>query len=140
MRLSVRPIATVPVADFESRIGVFLKNKGLGPMRILSLRVEDNAGVTHDDVVSHMPALQPGILWSNFYDSVDGSALEAGKRFDLLVLEGKPDDPAYRESRDRVRLCLSQLVIKVEYEDLYGHRMELHEEKLSWFGRHDVEI
>jgi hypothetical protein len=35
MRLSVRPIASFRVADFEDRVGVFLANKGLGPMRII---------------------------------------------------------------------------------------------------------
>ena len=33
MRLSVQPIAAIPVADFENRIGVFFANKGLGPLR-----------------------------------------------------------------------------------------------------------
>lgn len=73
MWLSVQPIAAVPVADFENRVGVFLQNKGLGPMRILSLRVRNDMGKSDDDVVSYMPPLRPGILWSHFYDSVDGS-------------------------------------------------------------------
>lgn len=137
MQLSVQPVAAVPVADFEDRVGVFLQNKGLGPMRILSLRVTNDAGKSHDDIVSHMPALQPGVLWSNFYDSVDGSTLEAGSRFNLLVLEGRPDDTAYRASRDNVRKALAKLVVIVEYEDLYRRRMEPHEKELSWFGRHD---
>jgi len=138
MRLSVRPIASVPVADFENRVGVFLQNKGIGPMRVRSLRVANAEGVEHDDLVTHMPPLAPGILWSNFYDSVDGSALEAGKRFLLLLLEGDPQDPEYRQSRDVVRRRLSSLVVRVEYEDLYGQPMEPLEQKLSWFGRHDA--
>lgn len=139
MKLSVQPIAAVNVADFENRVGVFLQNKGLGPMQIRSLRVTDDAGVTHENLVSHMPALQPGIFWSNFYNSIDGSALEAGKRFKLLVLEGDLNIPAYNESRDRVRKALARLSIKVEYADLYGRRMEPQEKKLSWFGRHHEE-
>jgi hypothetical protein len=59
MQLSVQPIATTPVADFEHRVGVFLQNKGLGPMRVVSLRVVDGKGVAKDDIVSHMPALNP---------------------------------------------------------------------------------
>ena len=34
MKLSVQPVAAVPVADFQNHVGVFLQNKGLGPMRI----------------------------------------------------------------------------------------------------------
>jgi len=37
MRLSVRPVAAIPVADFENRLGVWLSNKGLGPLRIKAL-------------------------------------------------------------------------------------------------------
>ncbi len=138
MQLSVQPIAAVPVADFEDCVGVYLRNKGLGPMRILFLRVTNDAGKSHDDIVSHMPTLQPGVIWSTFYDSVDGSTLEAGSQFDLLVLEGRPDDPAYQASRDSVRGALAKLVVIVEYEDLYRRRMEPHEKALSWFGRHDA--
>ena len=107
-------------------------------MRIVSLRVTNDAGNSHDDIVSHMPALQPGVLWSNFYDSVDGATLEAGSRFELLVLEGTPDDVAYRASRDSVRKVLAKLVVIVEYEDLYKRRIEPHKEALTWFGRHNA--
>ena len=138
MQLSVRPIAAVPVADFENRVGVFLGNMGLGPMRIVSLRVTNDARESHGDIVSHMPALKPGVLWSNFDGSVDGATLEAGSRFNLLVLEGQLDDTAYQASRDSVREALAKLVVIVDYEDLYGRRMEPHEEELSWFGRHNV--
>jgi len=136
MRLSVKPIAAVPVADYENRVGVFLHNKGLGPMRISDLRVTDDAGVTHDDIVGHMPPLSPSILWSTFYDSVNGATLEAGKRFNLLLLEGDPQDANYRSSRDNVRQKLSVLKVHVEYEDLYGQEMKPLEKSLSWFGRH----
>src|ERR1044072_4097750 len=78
MRLLVRPIAAVPVADFESRIAVWLANKGLGPMRITALTVKDDRGKVHSEILSHMPALPPGVYWTNFHDNVDGALLEAG--------------------------------------------------------------
>ena len=136
MRLSVRPIPSVQLADFENSVGVYIENSGLGPMRILSLIVTDDKGVTHDDLISHMPSLAPGILWSSFYDKVDLSALQTGRRLRLLLLEGDPEDAMYRQSRDAVRRKLSELTMRVEYEDLYGRLMEPADERLSWFGRH----
>ena len=136
MRLSVRPIVSIPVADFEDRVGVFLQNKGLGPMRVVSLSVSDAVGKAYPDIKSHMPRLNAGVLWSNFHDSVDESTLEAGKRFELLLLQGDMNNKAYRTSRDRIRKKLSELKIEVEYEDLYGQRMEPHTDVLSFFGRH----
>lgn len=136
MRLSVQPIAAVPVADFENRVGVFLANKGLGPMRIKRLSVSNRDGIVHSDVVSHMPKLELGVLWSNFHDSVDGATLEHGKRIELLVLEGDPSESSFSKSRDAVRSILKDLTVRVEYEDLYGGVLQPVEEKLSFFGRH----
>ncbi len=138
MQLSVLPIAAIPIADYENRIGVFLQNKGLGPMRIISLRVINDKDVSKNAVVFHMPELNPGILWTNFRGSVDGATLEASERFDLLLLEGGPKNLAFAESRDRIRRSLSQLEIKVEYEDIYGRKMYPLEKKLSFFGRHKL--
>ncbi len=138
MRLSVKPIATIPVADYENRVGVFLQNKGLGPMRVVSLKVANHDKKVHDNIKSHMPALEGDIIWSNFYDSVDGAFLEPGKRFELLLLEGNMNSEEYNNSRDKVRKILCGLTIEIEYEDLYGKRMEPLKENLNFFGRHFV--
>jgi len=136
MRLSVRPIAVLHIADFENNVAVFLRNKGLGPMRILSLRATNDNSIAHDRIIAHMPTLPDRIRWSDFYGNIDGSVLEPGTEFGLLVLEGSPGDSAYREYRDAVRRRLSELTVRVEYENLYRQRMEPEELRLSWFGRH----
>lgn len=134
MQLSVRPIAAVPVANYENRIGVFLKNTGLGPMRVVSLRATSDEGKIQDSLISHMPPLRPNIMWSTYYGTADGLALEPGSMVDLLLLEGKFDDPDFRGSRDSVRAALSKITLVVEYEDLYGRRMRPYNRDLSWFA------
>jgi hypothetical protein len=136
MRLSVQPVAAIPVADFENRLAVWLANKGLGPMRIKALTVRDLAGTVYPDVLSHMPTLGPDVHWTNFHGSADGALVEAGKRLDLLVLEGDPGSSSFREARDSVRRVLSGLTVRVEYQDLYKRDMHPEERLLSWFGRH----
>lgn len=137
MRLSVRPIASFPIADFEGRVDVFLANKGLGPMHIRKFVVEGPDGTTHSDLVSHMPPLQHGIMWRNFHQNVDGASVENGKRLELLLLEGDPRNDLFQACRDQVRQNLKGLTLRVEYEDLYGMVMEPVERQLSWFGRHE---
>jgi hypothetical protein len=139
MRLSVRPIVAVPVADFEGRIGVFLQNTGLGPMMVKTLRVIADDGSFADDVITHMPELPEGVLWSNYHDSVDGMSLQNGTRVELLLLEGNPTNENFRRSRDNVRCALSTLLVRIEYQDLYSTDMEPYERSLSWFGRHRQE-
>ena len=133
MKLSVRPIAAVTTADSENRIGVFIRNNGLGPMLVRTLRVTDGA-VTHERVVDHMPSLPAGIGWTKAHSSIDGFWLQVGKRFRLLLLEGYPDNKEFERARDNVRKKLSSLVIHVRYEDLYGQKMYTLEKKLSCFG------
>src|SRR2546422_55178 len=50
MKLSVRPVAAIPVADFENRLAVWVSNKGLGPMRIKKLTVADPYETVHSDL------------------------------------------------------------------------------------------
>lgn len=135
MRLSVRPIAAVSVADFEERVAVYLVNKGLGPMLIKSLRVSDSSGTTHNNIIDHMSPLEEKISWKNFNGSVDGGTLENGKRIDLLVLEGDQKQSVFMESRDRVRDELKDLTVTIEYADLYGELVDFHRMELTWFGR-----
>jgi hypothetical protein len=135
MRLLVRPVAVIPVADFENHLAVWLANKGLGPMRIKTLTVTDAAGHIHPDLLSHMPELPSNVYWTNFHGSADGEVLEAGKRLDLLVLDGDPENFSFRTARDAVRQRLSKLTVRVEYEDLYERKMPPEERALSWFRR-----
>jgi len=136
MRLSVRPVAAIPVADFENRLGVWLSNKGLGPLRIKALTIRDAAGRVHSDLLSFMPQLPNGVDWANFHGNADGGFIEAGKRLELLLLEGDAEDLIFGYARDSVRTALAKLTIRVEYEDLYGKLMPPEERSLSWFGRH----
>ena len=133
MQLSVRPIASFPLADYEEHIGVYLANKGLGPMRIISFKVEGDGGKVTDDLISIMP---PNIQWTNFHESVDDATVENGTKLDLLELKDRPSITDYATKRDRVRKILSTLTIRVQYEDLYGKLMKEHVKKLTFFGRH----
>jgi hypothetical protein len=135
MRLLVRPVAAIPVADFESRVAVWLANKGLGPMRITALTVKDERGEVHSDILSHMPDLPRDVYWTNFHGNVDGALLEAGKRLELLILEGDVKSASFRTARNAVRSRLSELTVRVEYQDLYERKMLPEEKTLSWFGR-----
>lgn len=137
MRLSVRPVAAIPVADFENRIGVWLSNKGLGPMRVKTLTVTDSQGNIQSDLLSFMPELPAPVEWTNFHSNADGAFIEPGKRLDLLLLEGDTDSRSFRQARDNVRKALATLTVRVEYQDLYGASMVPEERTLSWFGRHD---
>ena len=132
---SVRPIASLPVADYEDRIGVMLKNTGIGPLRVVEFRVTDG-NTTEGDLISWMPKLPKDILWETFYDDLDGLWIPAGEKVIVLQLSGDQNNPAFNEARDLVRKALAKLKITVTPEDIYGKRMPTAERNLAWFGRH----
>ena len=132
---SVTPIASFPIADYENRITVKLKNTGIGPLLVETIRVTDGKEERHD-VISWMPDLPDGIHWATFYGKADGACIPPGSELVLLELSGNPDDPKFAEARTRCRQVLRRLTVSVVYRDIYRRSMPLGARNLSWFGRH----
>lgn len=135
MKLSVRPLAGFSVGDYEDCLGVWLANKGLGPFQIATLQVADSRGLVENSIIPHMPSLIGDVHWSNFRDNSNGTAVEKGKKIELILLKGDPESIDFQKSRDEVRRALMGLTLILEYKDLYGKPMPRVEYKLSWFGR-----
>ena len=60
-------------------------------------------------------------------------ALRPGGEAVMIELAGDAGDTHFR---DKVRMLISNLVIRVEYKDIYGRSMPAKERDLQWFGRH----
>src|SRR5437588_8055 len=57
--LSVRPLAEVTVADYESSLRVKLRNNGTGPMIVTKIEVSNGSSAKHC-IVEWMPLLPAG--------------------------------------------------------------------------------
>ncbi|HKV94621.1 MAG TPA: hypothetical protein VJW20_18900 [Candidatus Angelobacter sp.] len=134
-RRSVRPIASIPVADYEDRVGVMLKNKGIGPLHVLQFQATDGKK-TENNLISWMPKLPAGISWETFYEDLDGLWIQPGEKVIVLQLAGDVDSPSFSQGRDLCRKALAKLTISIEYEDIYEKRMPTSKRDLAWFGRH----
>jgi hypothetical protein len=132
---SVTPIASLPIADYENRLAVKLRNTGVGPLVVDRLTVSDGSKV-EDDIISWMPAAPSGISWSTFYDSLDGLALRPGEAAAIIELTGDPSDRVFANFRDQVRRAMSRLTVTVRYRDIYERSMPSKSRDLTWFGRH----
>jgi hypothetical protein len=135
-RKSLMPIAHVRLGDYESRIFVQLHNDGIGPMLIDTIVVSKSRGRSKKQTsfMGFVPALPPGILWTNFVTHLSGRALPAGKDITILLLEGDPSDQKFLAARQSVRQALSDLQIVVKYRDIYGRKMPPAKRKLDWFA------
>lgn len=134
--LSVTPIVSIPVSDYENNIAVKVKNTGVGPLIIETFRATDGA-TDKDDLISWMPSLPTGMYWSTFYDNLDGICIPSGEEAIILRLEGDVNNKQFTATRDNIRRALSKLKVTVQYKDIYNRKMPPKERDLSWFGRHD---
>lgn len=134
-RLSVVPIPFIALADFENHLRVRVRNDGTGPMIVRKVSARRAHGAAeHDDLVSYMPELPPGLSWTNFSSGEVGSIPVGG---DAILLELKVDQSKTVEAefRDSCRQALSGLEIVVEYTDVYQSEFPPKTRCLDWFSR-----
>jgi hypothetical protein len=133
--LSLAPIASIPISDYEDDIAVNIKNTGVGPLIVQTFRVTDGK-TEKDNVISWMPTLPGNLCWSTFYDCLDGLCIPPGEGVILLRLKGDASNKTFQEARDKIRKALSTLIVTLKYKDIYNRKMTPKRQDLSWFGRH----
>jgi hypothetical protein len=133
--LSVRPLAEITVADYETSLRVKLRNHGTGPMIITSISVSDGSS-TRKTLLAWMPSLPNDRHWTNFTDEVRDRTLSPGSELVLLELTEDEGEIDFGQYRDPVRAALAPLVVTVEYTNVYETVMPPRRKALSWFGRH----
>ncbi len=133
-RLSVTPLASVLLGDFEDKVFVSLTNNGTGPMIIKSTRII-NAPDPSRPLIEAMPKLQPGVYWTRLTKDVAGRSIRPGGVIVLLLLSSKSRDSKFVLSRDQVRQALGRLEVHVEYTDIYGSTLPIYTRSLEFFHR-----
>jgi hypothetical protein len=136
-RKSVLPIGHISVGDYEDHIFVSVRNHGVGPMVVKKIFVAKEGDAEQERALIHfMPELPGDCLWTHFVEDISGRAIPAEEYISLVSLEGDQDDRDFVEARQLVRKVLSELSVKVEYENIYGEKMPAASRNLNWFGRH----
>ncbi len=132
---SLTPILNISISDYENRIGVTLKNTGVGPLIIESFTAT-NGEISQNNIISLMPSLQQNIFWTTFYDNFVGVCIPHNQSITVIQLDGDSNNSDYAQFRNEVRKYLSKLSITIKYKDIYDRSMPIKEKKLEWFGRH----
>lgn len=134
-KLSVRPIPEVTVADYENSLLVKIRNNGVGPLIIQSVRVSQGVEVK-SSVIEWMPALPQGRPWTHFALALENRSLQQDGSITLLELTEGEAEKDFIECRNLVRQALSKLEVEVMYTDVYRSKLPSYKKSLSWFGRH----
>jgi hypothetical protein len=132
--LSARPLPEVTVADYENSLRVKLRNNGVGPMMVKSVKVIRD-GATRDSLIAWMPELPGGRLWNHFATDLADRSLPPDGAVPLLELSQLEGENEFASCRDRVRRSLKDLAVQVEYSDAYGTEFPPYRKSLEWFGR-----
>lgn len=138
-REMVRPAAYLDTGDYEDDIFVRVRNFGLGPMTITGLRCffHDNPETTTPRLEELMPPLG-GYPWET-YTTEDPPILVpvAGEVF-LVRLTGDDNQEGFPVIRDAVRRALSQVVVEVDYADIFKGPIGTERLALTVFARHQA--
>ncbi len=135
-RLSFLPLVYIVAGDYENQIFVKLRNNGTGPMIIKSIHIVGARDATKPLVVE-MPELHPKVSWTNFVEDCTGRSVPAGGDLVLVDLssESSLSQGQFTLSRDKVRLALGKLEIRVEYTDIYGTKLPTANRNFAFFHR-----
>ena len=136
-RMSVRPLVYLALGDYENRIYVKIQNNGVGPLILKRITIE-GAAEPNKPLIEAMPELPPKAEWTNFVEDIADRSVPAGGEVFLIDLEdgSSASHTYFKIARDKVRLALGTLTVKVEYTDVYDHPLPASVRKLNWFHRH----
>lgn len=138
-----RPLLHIGYFDGESKIRIFIKNKGSGPLIITNYFLLNTTDNTHvNSIFEILPPLE--ISYNNYSANLNNYVLSADEEMELLSIELTEEDLCEEEiikifdtGKERIRAIISKYKIIVEYNDVYGNKMPKYEKSLEWFGRHE---
>lgn len=129
-RLSVQPILAddVLIDPSAPRLGLFLKNTGLGPAKVIhwSLQVDDRPyrelGISNwSELSRHLGFAGDEIVYGYF---VPDQVLPANESAELFSL----DNQSYSAERARkIRQALRRLTITIKYQSIYKDETQVYE-------------
>jgi hypothetical protein len=137
--LSLKPIGQIKLHDYENRVAVRVANAGLGPLVIKRFEATDGSR-EFPNLISAMPDLGSEMLWETYFDELLNVAVLPGEEAVILALSGPASDENYLRARTLVRHRLSELTVKIYFEDAYGRSIKPVSRSLDWFGQSKAKL
>jgi hypothetical protein len=134
-RRSVKPLPYVAPSDFENLLAVRLWNYGTGPMILQKVMSHNYRDELSGHLIDLLPSLPNGLHFNNYVKVQSGRAIPPGESLDLFEFSIDDIDTNAIAYRDKLRIFLSQLVIYVNYTDIYETTFSTYKRDLTWFQR-----
>lgn len=138
-RQLVRPLCSIILEDRQSKIAVYIKNDGLGPMIIQELKIKYQDKVTNNIrrlIHPQIPRKKNNTYWHVAVRK--GRVLQKEGYIPLFIFEKNETHESFPEIRDSYRKELAKMVIHVQYKDIYGKQFPEEKRTLEIFSRRKI--
>ncbi|QNU66015.1 hypothetical protein EHE19_014140 [Ruminiclostridium herbifermentans] len=138
---SVKPILNIVFGDYETHIFIRVHNNGLGPAIIKNLQCENIKNEKANSVIELIPQeiiikTQMGSKivnlhsFNDFVESIEGRVIAPDN--EITLVSYTPTDALDIQG---IRQILKDLVIRVDYADIYDNKQSSCIRDCKWFGR-----
>lgn len=135
---SLRPIIFIEPYDYEDCILVKIKNEGLAPAIVKNLYVQDSLNMSKASIFNWLPKVLPGDMdYREYWTRNKDFVLRSGSIDHMLEIRVDTNQPEQVGARENIRAILSDLIVYIEYEDVYKKAMPTYSRELRLFGRSD---
>ncbi len=136
---SVIPILHVGQWDYENDLCVTLKNCGMGLAIVKKLSVKhQTTGEVRSNIYAWLPPkLDSNVNYRKYWTPNSEFVVQPGEIIDLIKIPIDDKIPDQIRVREFLRSQIGDLVVQLEYADLYGNNMPLKTMPLTHFLRTD---
>ncbi|MBK6993371.1 MAG: hypothetical protein IPH31_00030 [Lewinellaceae bacterium] len=134
----VRPVANIVIGNYVNDLYVDLRNGGLGPLIVKSLKVRNHNGVEKINIIDYMPLLKPPKYWANFVSKIEERVIAPSDKINLLRFKTDLKNEYEVTMKYEIKNALSALTIEVEYTDIFGNHQPTLTRPLTSFAKRIV--
>jgi len=132
-----RPLLEVFASNFDNKIEINLKNKGLGPLLVTDYKINNvKTGESKGGLYYWIQNISG--TFNNYTGELNDLILAPSEVKNLLLFE-KQDmtkiDTDYHRVREELRIILKDLEIEIGYNDIYNNEMPTRRYKFDWYGK-----
>jgi hypothetical protein len=130
----IRPVGNIILGDYENHLYVDLRNGGLGPLIVKSLKVKNSNSIEKINIIEFMPNNPNRGFWDNYINRIDERVIAPSDKINLIRLRTDLENNNQIKFRDSVRKHLATLTIQVEYTDVFGNAQPTLTKSLVFFS------
>jgi hypothetical protein len=113
--LSVKPLCSILIKNYENEIGLYIQNNGIGPLIIENVVFTNVTGQTSNNILVFIPDGE----YADYTEDFIGKSILPGGRIVVFVIGGKGCN-INRNKKDKLRKNLTGMEVSVLYRDVYG--------------------